>query len=110
MKLSNFLFGDDEEEIVETTIKENSNKIILVEPFELADASKVINYLRLEKPVIVNLVALNTKNKDVSQRIFDMICGAAYYGDCSINNITDNVYLFSPKCFAVESRITNTEG
>lgn len=77
-------------------------KVHTFEPKSIDDAKKVIEYLKKNYAVLLNLE--NTDNA-LSQRIVDVVSGALFLLDGDYSIITDDIYLMAPKGVEISSPI-----
>jgi cell division inhibitor SepF len=78
-------------------------KIVVIEPKSFDDCPKLVDSLKSRKPVIINLVRMET---DVARKIFDFLSGATYAVGGNIQKIDNNIFVFLPENVDVA---TNTE-
>lgn len=82
----------------ETTEKISRNdsgafRMVVIEPKNIGECRKLIDNLRANKPVIINLEKVET---DLARKMFDFLSGATYALKGSIQRINQNIYLFAP--------------
>ena len=68
-------------------------KMVIIEPKNIDECRKLIDNLRANKPVIINLEKVET---DLARKMFDFLSGATYALRGSIQRINQNIYLFAP--------------
>jgi cell division inhibitor SepF len=68
-------------------------KMVVIEPKNIDECRKLIDNLRANKPVIINLEKVET---DLARKMFDFLSGATYALRGSIQRINQNIYLFAP--------------
>jgi cell division inhibitor SepF len=68
-------------------------KMVVIEPKNIGECRKLIDNLRANKPVIINLEKVET---DLARKMFDFLSGATYALKGSIQRINQNIYLFAP--------------
>ena len=68
-------------------------KMVVIEPKNIDECRKLIDNLRANKPVIINLEKVET---DLARKMFDFLSGATYALKGSIQRINQNIYLFAP--------------
>lgn len=71
----------------------NSSKLIVYRPVSYEDVNNVIQYLKNDQPVIVNMEKLN---KEVAQRILDVIYGAICAVDGKLYKVNGRIFIASP--------------
>ena len=68
-------------------------RMVVIEPKNIDECRKLIDNLRANKPVIINLEKVET---DLARKMFDFLSGATYALKGSIQRINQNIYLFAP--------------
>lgn len=68
-------------------------KMVVIEPKSIDECRKLIDNLRANKPVIINLEKVET---DLARKMFDFLSGATYALRGNIQRINQNIYLFAP--------------
>ena len=68
-------------------------KMVVIEPKNIDECRKLIDNLRANKPVIINLEKVET---DLARKMFDFLSGATYALTGTIQRINQNIYLFAP--------------
>jgi len=68
-------------------------RVVVVEPQEYKDASKIADHLRDMKFVVVNLAKTET---EVARRLLDFISGVIFSEDGHIMKVATNVYMVAP--------------
>ena len=68
-------------------------KMVIIEPKNIDECRKLIDNLRANKPVIINLEKVET---DLARKMFDFLSGATYALRGNIQRINQNIYLFAP--------------
>lgn len=71
----------------------NGSKLIVYRPVSYEDVNNVIQYLKNDQPVIVNMEKLN---KEVAQRILDVIYGAICAVDGKLYKVNGRIFIASP--------------
>ena len=79
----------------------NPLKLILIEPKGFDECPKLVDSLKSNKPVILNLEKLET---DVARKIFDFISGATYALDGNVQKIANNIFIFTPNNVSVAAQ------
>ena len=82
----------------ETTDKVSRNdsaafRMVVIEPKNIDECRKLVDNLRANKPVIINLEKVET---DLARKMFDFLSGATYALKGNIQRINQNIYLFAP--------------
>ena len=68
-------------------------RMVVIEPKNIDECRKLIDNLRANKPVIINLEKVET---DLARKMFDFLSGATYALSGNIQRINQNIYLFAP--------------
>lgn len=92
-----------EERLVDIQRK-NHMKLILIEPNSYEEASKIVDNLKVRKPIIVNLENLDA---DVARKIFDFVSGATYAIDGNVQKIANSIFIFAPDNVDIAANIEN---
>ena len=69
-------------------------RMVVIEPKSIDECRKLIDNMRANKPVIINLEKVET---DLARKMFDFMSGATYALSGNIQRINQNIYLFAPK-------------
>ena len=102
----------EEEEIMDTTKKQRSNKVVnmekpnltavnggssikmvLFQPMSYEDSQAIVDNLRACKPVIVNMVDLE---RECAQRVLDFMAGAVYALNGTIRRVSYGIFVIVP--------------
>ena len=67
--------------------------VVLVKPENFEDASAIADHLNEKKTVVLNL---ESANKEVSRRMIDFLCGAAYANHGKLKRVANNTYIITP--------------
>ncbi len=67
--------------------------VVLVKPEHFEDASAIADHLNEKKTVVLNL---ESANKEVSRRMIDFLCGAAYANHGKMKRVANNTYIITP--------------
>ena len=96
--------GDDiEVEPNRNSVKEYTNKTILVEPRAFSEAFQVADYLKANNQVVVNFKRVTS---DVSKRIMDFLNGIVYAIEGNMEKLGPGIVLCAPKGFEIEGNIS----
>ncbi|MBQ9273066.1 MAG: cell division protein SepF [Mogibacterium sp.] len=68
-------------------------RMVVIEPKNIDECRKLIDNLKANKPVIINLEKVET---DLARKMFDFMSGATYALSGNIQRINQNIYLFAP--------------
>lgn len=66
--------------------------VVLVKPENFEDASAIADHLNEKKTV----VQVESANKEVSRRMIDFLCGAAYANHGKMKRVANNTYIITP--------------
>ena len=69
-------------------------RMVVIEPKNIDECRKLIDNLRANKPVIINLEKVET---DLARKMFDFLSGATYALSGTIQKVNQNIYLFAPR-------------
>ena len=69
-------------------------RMVIIEPKSIDECRKLIDNMRANKPVIINLEKVET---DLARKMFDFLSGATYALTGNIQKINQNIYLFAPR-------------
>lgn len=68
-------------------------RMVVIEPKNIDECRKLIDNLKANKPVIINLEKVET---DLARKMFDFMSGAVYALSGTIQKVNQNIYLFAP--------------
>ena len=68
-------------------------RMVVIEPKNIDECRKLIDNLKGNKPVIINLEKVET---DLARKMFDFLSGATYALSGNIQKVNQNIYLFAP--------------
>ena len=77
-------------------------KMVVIEPKNIDECRKLIDNLRANKPVIINLEKVET---DLARKMFDFLSGATYALQGNIQRINQNIYLFAPRNVNIKAMV-----
>ena len=80
-------------------------KMVIIEPKNIDECRKLIDNLRANKPVIINLEKVET---DLARKMFDFLSGATYALKGNIQRINQNIYLFAPHNVNIRAMVDRT--
>lgn len=89
---------------IKSTVRKGD--VILVEPLVFADSKDIIDNIRANKVLILNLTKLDLQTSD---RLLDFISGGIYALDAKLKTIGDEIYLCVPKGVEVAGDFTGGE-
>lgn len=84
----------EESKVVSMNNDENKVNMTIIKPENFNDSANVVNNLKNEKPVIINLESLDI---DAARKIFDFCSGALYALNGKIFKISKNIFLLAPE-------------
>ena len=99
-------FDGGEEETYETEVKDNGNKMILVEPRAYSESQQIADHLKRRNSVVVNLKRVTA---DQARRIIDFLSGTLYAIGGDLQKLGNGIYLCTPKNVTVDGRISDEE-
>lgn len=79
--------------------RQNSMKVVVVEPKEFNDSESIANHLRDLRPVVINF---EKTDANVSTRIIDFISGATFALDGKLEKIGNNIFICVPMNISVD--------
>ena len=80
-------------------------RMVVIEPKNLDECRKLIDNLRGNKPIIINLEKVET---DLARKMFDFLSGATYALQGNIQRINQNIYLFAPHNVNIKAMVDRT--
>lgn len=87
-------FTDNKKEVDKSSRNDSGAfRMVVIEPKSIDECRKLIDNLRANKPVIINLEKVET---DLARKMFDFLSGATYALRGNIQRINQNIYLFAP--------------
>ena len=81
--------------------------VVIMEPKVLDEAQELVDSLKEDKPIIINL---NSSSPENGRKIFDFLSGATYALNGSVQKIEDNIFIFAPNNISVSDRTEKSEG
>jgi cell division inhibitor SepF len=81
-------------------ISHNASEMVLIEPRAFEEMPQVIDALRQQKSVILNMTLIR---QEEAQRSVDFVAGGTYAMDGHYERIGDNIFLFTPSCVQVST-------
>lgn len=91
---------------VDTSKSIKNGDVVLVEPLVYADAKDILDSVKANKVLIINLTKLDLKTGD---RLLDFISGGIYALDAKLKTIGDEIYLCVPKGIELSGEFTEGE-
>lgn len=81
----------------------NSNlKLAIHEPKRFEDATRVIDDLKMRKPVIINFTQLEG---EIKRQIFDFLNGGIYSLEGNIQKVAKDIFILAPSCVDIDGSI-----
>jgi len=77
-------------------------KIILTNPKNVDDTSALINNIRANNVCVINLDGVE---KNISQRIADILGGAAYFAGCTVERISNGIFIIAPNGVNISGKL-----
>jgi cell division inhibitor SepF len=81
-------------------IANSTSEMVLIEPRAFEEMPQVIDALRQQKSVILNMTLIR---QEEAQRSVDFVAGGTYAIDGHYERIGDNIFLFAPSCVQVST-------
>jgi cell division inhibitor SepF len=81
-------------------IAHGTSEMVLIEPRAFEEMPQVIDALRQQKSVILNMTLIR---QEEAQRSVDFVAGGTYAIDGHYERIGDNIFLFAPSCVQVST-------
>jgi cell division inhibitor SepF len=81
-------------------IAHSTSEMVLIEPRAFEEMPQVIDALRQQKSVILNMALIR---QEEAQRSVDFVAGGTYAIDGHYERIGDNIFLFTPSCVQVST-------
>jgi cell division inhibitor SepF len=84
-------------------------KMLVIEPKNFDECTKLVDNLKSRKPVIINLEKVET---DLARKMFDFMSGATYALNGNVQRVTSNIFIFAPANVDIAAKVNreNTEG
>lgn len=70
-----------------------SMQVVVSYPMSIEEAAEVCKHLKDRKTIVINL---ERTEAEIAQRISDFLCGSGYALDCSIQSISDEIFIICP--------------
>lgn len=83
-------------------------KMLVIEPKNFDECTKLVDNLKSRKPVIINLEKVET---DLARKMFDFLSGATYALNGTVQRVTSNIFIFAPENVDIAAKLNreNTE-
>ena len=100
-------FSEGGRETVDKSSRNDSGafRMVVIEPKSIDECRKLIDNLRNNKPIIINLEKVET---DLARKMFDFLSGATYALRGNIQRINQNIYLFAPHNVNIKAMVDRT--
>ena len=100
-------FAESSKEPVDKSSRNDSGafRMVVIEPKNIEECRKLIDNLRNNKPIIINLEKVET---DLARKMFDFLSGATYALKGNIQRINQNIYLFAPHNVNIKAMVDRT--
>ncbi|ADB95794.1 cell division protein SepF [Candidatus Atelocyanobacterium thalassae] len=93
-------FKNHQDNVVAMSRISNIAEVVVVEPKSFDEMPKVIEVLREQKSVVLNL---NSMESEEGQRAVDFVAGGTYAIEGYQERIGESIFLFTPNCFKVSN-------
>ena len=87
-------------------VKEDGNKMILVEPRAYSESQQIADYLKNRNTVVVNLKRVTS---DQAKRLIDFLTGTIYAIGGDLQKLGNGIYLCTPNNVNVQGKISDGE-
>lgn len=95
----------NESKVIQMNNDQSKVNVTILKPEHFNDAAVVVNNLKLEKPVIVNLEAVD---HDEARKIFDFCSGALYALGGKMFKVSKNIFLMAPENVDISGNLRDT--
>jgi cell division inhibitor SepF len=83
--------------------KNNNNmRLVIVKPYEFAEAQQIVEHIKARKPVLVNMEETEMSE---ARRLVDFISGATYALDGNMQKVSQQIFVFAPSQVEVNAQI-----
>lgn len=82
------------DKVVDMYSKNDSMRMILIEPKAFDECPKLVDSLKQNKPVILNLAEIDS---ETARKIFDFLSGATYALNGNVQKVAENIFIFAPE-------------
>ena len=82
-------------------------EIVVLQPKTFDDARAVADYLKMRRPIVVNLRGTHT---DLARRIVDFTSGVTYALDGHLLRVGEEIFLFTPSQVVITSDVGAEDG
>lgn len=77
-------------------------KMLVIEPKNFDECTKLVDNLKSRKPVIINLEHVET---DLARKMFDFLSGATYALNGNVQRVTSNIFIFAPANVDIAAKV-----
>ena len=77
-------------------------KMLVIEPKNFDECTKLVDNLKSRKPVIINLENVET---DLARKMFDFMSGATYALNGNVQKVTSNIFIFAPANVDIAAKV-----
>lgn len=81
-------------------------KMLVIEPKNFDECTKLVDNLKSRKPVIINLEQVET---DLARKMFDFLSGATYALNGNVQRVTANIFIFAPANVDIAAKLNRTD-
>jgi len=81
-------------------------KMLVIEPKNFEECTKLVDNLKSRKPVIINLEKVET---DLARKMFDFLSGATYALNGNVQRVTSNIFIFAPANVDIAAKLSKPE-
>lgn len=82
-------------------------KMLVIEPNNFDECTKLVDNLKSRKPVIINLERVET---DLARKMFDFMSGATYALNGNVQKVTSNIFIFAPANVDIAAKVNRESG
>ena len=86
--------------------KRQQMKMLITEPKTFNDCPKLVDSLRDNRPVIINVEQLE---REIARKIFDFLSGATYAISGKVQKVSENIFVFAPANVDIMAFISDSE-
>jgi cell division inhibitor SepF len=104
-KVENPIRSINESRVIPMSNEVSKVNVTILKPEDFNDAASVVNNLKAEKPVIVNLEALDHNE---ARKIFDFCSGALYALNGRMFKVSKNIFLMAPENVDISGNLNNS--
>jgi cell division inhibitor SepF len=94
-----------ESKVIQMNNTSEKVNVTILKPEDFNDSATVVNNLKAQKPVIVNLEAVE---QETARKIFDFCSGALYALNGKIYKVSRNIFLMAPENVDISGNLKNS--